>query len=52
MTWDGEVKVDITFTSSPHPLIVFGRDVFLLVKTKNLPSSTCIVIKTFFNKCN
>ena len=24
------------FTSSPYPLIVFGRDVFVLVKAKNV----------------
>ena len=36
MTCDGEVIFNNNFTSSPHPLIVFGRDVFVLVKAKNV----------------
>ena len=48
MTCDGEFIVDNNFTSSPHPLIVFGRDVFVFVKAKNLSISICIVIKNIF----
>ena len=52
MTCDAEVIVGNNFTSSPHPLVVFGRDVFVLVKAKNLQSIIRIVIKAFFNGCN
>ena len=45
MTCDGEVIVINNSTSSPHPLIVFGRDVFVLAKAKSLPRRICIVIK-------
>ena len=45
MAYDGEVIVINNFTSSPHPFIVFGRDVFVLAKAKNLPGSICIVTK-------
>ena len=38
--------VDNNFTSSPHPLMAFGRDVFVFVKEKNLISSIWIVIQT------
>ena len=41
---DGEVMVDNNFTSSRHPLMAFGRDVFVFVKEKNLISSIWIVI--------
>ena len=54
MTYDGEALVDNNFTSSPHPLIVFGRDGFVLVKAKSLPSNISMhaFIKTFFNWWN
>ena len=52
MTCNGGVIVKYSSTSLPHPVMVFGRDVLILVKDNNLLRSSMIVTLIFFVRCN
>ena len=52
MTFNEEVIVKNSSSSLPQPVMVFDRDVLILVKDNNLLRSFRIVTKMFFVRCN
>ena len=52
MTCNGEVVVKYSSASFPHPVMIFGRDVLILIKDNTLLRSFRIVTYMFFVPCN
>ena len=52
MSCNGELIFKYSSTSLPHPGMVIGRDVLILVKDNDLLRSFMMVNLTLFDRCN